>query len=42
MIRNFGVLGDLGKNTGYGSLICLTDKVLPLTQNANALSIWDI
>ncbi|MDR3070992.1 MAG: ATP-binding protein [Endomicrobium sp.] len=27
---------------GYGSLICLTDRVRPLTQNANAISIWDI
>ncbi|MCL2208299.1 MAG: DUF4143 domain-containing protein, partial [Fibromonadales bacterium] len=27
---------------GYGSLICLTDSPRPLTENANALSIWDI
>jgi predicted AAA+ superfamily ATPase len=42
MIRNFSVLADSGKNTGYGSLICLTDQVLPLTQHVNALSVWDI
>jgi predicted AAA+ superfamily ATPase len=42
MVKNFGVLADLGKNIGYGSLICLTDKALPLTPNVNALSIWDI
>jgi len=42
MIKNFAVLEALGKKTGYGSLICMTDKVLPLTHNANAISIWDI
>jgi len=42
MIKNFSVLETLGKKTGYGSLICMTDKVLPLTHNANAISVWDI
>jgi len=42
MIKNFAVLEALGKKTGYGSLICMTDKVLPLTHNANAISVWDI
>jgi len=42
MIKNFTVLESLGKNVGYGSLICMTDKVLPLTHKANAISIWDI
>jgi len=42
MIRHFSVLESFGKQMGFGSLICLTDKVLPLTRNANAISIWDI
>jgi hypothetical protein len=42
MIRNFDVLSALGKKTAYGSLICLTENILPLTQNVNAISIWDI
>jgi predicted AAA+ superfamily ATPase len=42
MVKNFSVLEKLGKTIGYGSLICLTDKVLPLTENTNAISIWDI
>ena len=42
MIKNFAVLESLGKKTGYGSLICLVDRVLPLSQNANAISVWDI
>ncbi|MDR2883663.1 MAG: ATP-binding protein [Deferribacteraceae bacterium] len=27
---------------GYGTLICMTDKPRPLTEGANAISIWDI
>jgi len=27
---------------GYGTLICLTDSPRPLTESANAISIWDI
>jgi len=42
MIKHFSVLESLGKKVGYGSLICLTERILPLTQNANAISIWDI
>ena len=42
MIKNFNVLEYLGKKTGYGSLICCTEQVIPLTKNANAISIWDI
>jgi len=42
MIKSFSVLESLGKKTGYGALICMTDKVLPLAQNANAISVWDI
>ena len=42
MIKSFSVLESLGKKTGYGSLICMTDRVLPLTRNANAISVWDI
>jgi predicted AAA+ superfamily ATPase len=30
------------ENTGYGSLVCLTDQSRPLTVNANVVSIWDI
>jgi predicted AAA+ superfamily ATPase len=42
MIKHFNVLESFGKEVGYGSLICLTENVYPLTQNANAISIWDI
>ena len=42
MVKNFKVLENIGKKTGYGSLICLTDAVLPLSTTANAISIWDI
>lgn len=42
MIKNFDVLESLGKKAGYGSLVCLTEKVLPLTEKANAISVWDI
>ena len=42
MIKHFNVLESFGKKVGYGSLICLTENVYPLTQNANAISIWDI
>jgi predicted AAA+ superfamily ATPase len=42
MIKHFSVLESLGKKVGYGSLVCMTDRILPLTQNANAISIWDI
>ena len=42
MIKNFSVLESAGKKTGYGSLICLVDRVLPLTRQASAISIWDI
>jgi predicted AAA+ superfamily ATPase len=30
------------ENVGYGSLICLTEQSIPLTQKANAVSVWDI
>ena len=42
MIKHFTVLESFSKKVGYGSLICMTDKILPLTHNANAISIWDI
>ena len=42
MIKSFSVLESLGKKVGYGTLVCMTDKILPLTQNANAISVWDI
>jgi predicted AAA+ superfamily ATPase len=42
MLKHFSVLETFGKKIGYGSLLCLTDTIFPLTQNANAISIWDI
>ena len=42
MIKNFDTLKILNKKVGYGSLICLTEQILPLTREANAISIWDI
>ena len=42
MVKNFDILTSLGKNFTYGSLICLTEHILPLTEKVNALSIWDI
>jgi predicted AAA+ superfamily ATPase len=42
MIKNFNVLERLWKKTGYGSLVCCTEQVVPLTKNANAISVWDI
>jgi predicted AAA+ superfamily ATPase len=42
MIKNFNVIEFLGKKTGYGSLVCCTEQVIPLTRNANAISVWDI
>ena len=40
-VAAFGKLAAL-ENTGYGSLICLTPEIYPLTETANAISIWDI
>ena len=42
MIKNFAVLESFCKKVGYGSLICLTDRPLPLSQDTNAISVWDI
>ncbi|MCL2435088.1 MAG: ATP-binding protein [Lentimicrobiaceae bacterium] len=42
MIKHFPVLESFGKKVGYGSLICLTDNVFPLSREVNAISIWDI
>ncbi len=42
MVKNFNILEKLGYKVGYGCLICLTDKMRPLTENINAISIWDI
>ncbi|MDR0645764.1 MAG: ATP-binding protein [Elusimicrobiota bacterium] len=41
MIKNFSKLSDIGE-VDFGSLICLVQKPVLLTQNANAVSIWDI
>jgi predicted AAA+ superfamily ATPase len=40
-IHTFAKLAE-SCNTGYGTLICMTDWARPLTENANAISIWDI
>lgn len=42
MIKNFRILEKTNQKIGYGCLICLTDKARPLTENANAISLWDI
>jgi len=42
MVKHFSVLESYNKKIGYGSLVCLTDLVFPLSQEANAISIWDI
>ena len=42
MIKNFSILESIGKKRGHGSLICLVDKVLPLTQDTTAISVWHI
>jgi predicted AAA+ superfamily ATPase len=40
-IKAFDMFAQFEK-TGYGSLVCLTDRMRPLTSNVNALSIWEI
>jgi predicted AAA+ superfamily ATPase len=40
-IKAFKTLASLEK-IGYGSLICLSSQVYQLTQNTNAVSIWNI
>jgi predicted AAA+ superfamily ATPase len=40
-VRAFQVFAKIEK-IGFGTLICLTDKVQPLGKNSNAISIWDI
>ncbi|MDR1941213.1 MAG: ATP-binding protein [Endomicrobium sp.] len=40
-IKAFNSFAKIEK-TAYGSLICLTDNARPLTENANAISVWDI
>lgn len=42
MIKSFNVLEKTGQKAGLGCLICLTDKARPLTENVNAISLWDI
>jgi predicted AAA+ superfamily ATPase len=42
MVKNFDVLEKLGKNVGYGALVCLTDRPFPLTRKASAVSVWDM
>ncbi|MDR3113284.1 MAG: ATP-binding protein [Endomicrobium sp.] len=40
-VKAFNTFSKIEK-TGCGSLICLTDKPQPLTDNITAISIWDI
>ena len=40
-IKTFDDFAKMEK-LGYGNLICLTDKQLPLSAGATAISIWDI
>ncbi|MDR0646492.1 MAG: ATP-binding protein [Elusimicrobiota bacterium] len=40
-ISAFKILGKF-ENLGQGALICLTEKVQPLSASANAISIWNI
>jgi len=40
-IKAFGDFAKIEKS-GYGNLICLTDKPQPLSVGATAISIWDI
>jgi predicted AAA+ superfamily ATPase len=40
-IKAFDTLSQFEK-IGYGSLICLTSQIYPLTKTANAISIWNI
>jgi predicted AAA+ superfamily ATPase len=40
-IKAFDTFAE-NEKIGYGSLVCLTDRMRPLTANANALSIWEI
>jgi predicted AAA+ superfamily ATPase len=41
-IKNFDLVAKKLNNIEYGSLICLTDVIRPLTDKSNAISIWDI
>ncbi len=41
-VKNFDLVRKELSNLDYGSLICLTDMARPLTEKANAISIWDI
>jgi predicted AAA+ superfamily ATPase len=40
-IKAFDTLSQFEK-IGYGSLVCLTSQIYPLTKTANAISIWNI
>jgi len=40
-IKAFDTLGKIAK-LGYGTLICLVKENIPLTDSANAISIWEI
>jgi predicted AAA+ superfamily ATPase len=40
-VKAFDTLAKIA-DVGYGSLICLTKENLPLTNSANAISIWEI
>jgi predicted AAA+ superfamily ATPase len=40
-IKAFATLAKIA-NVGYGSLICLVKENIPLTDSANAVSVWEI
>jgi len=40
-VKAFDTLAKIAK-TGFGSLICLVKENIPLTESANAISVWEI
>ncbi len=42
MAKHFKVLEQSGMNMGTGVILCLTDRMRPLSENLLAMSIWDI
>lgn len=41
-VKNFDLVRKRLTNLDFGNLICLTTSVMPLNENASAISIWDI
>lgn len=42
MAKHFKVLEQSGMKMGTGAILCLTDRIRPLSENLLAMSIWDI